>query len=252
STFSKAKPESQWTALTRKGLVRVLLFPFFFQWWIQVTSKSISLCILVLYFLQVAAVLLYLEVPRASASEVFGPMCLMLLLGTVHCQIVSTESSRWPSGRFGASDELSSEEGESGKPVEAIRSIHHRKSPPPSESSVRKRNIKSSPKPAPRPQAVNQSDLHCFVWGQEENGAPIEGKPCVVEQLRLGSRPASDTDDTMWEELLQGPDSASSGSSDCEGSGRYNAGMNLQQNTTPSSEDEGLQHGFTSVNINQS
>ncbi|MEQ2246061.1 hypothetical protein ILYODFUR_034348, partial [Ilyodon furcidens] len=143
---------------------------------------------------------------------------------------------------FGASDELSSEEGESGKPVEAIRSIHHRKShlnsPPPSESPVRKRNIKSSPKPAPRP--------------QEENGAPIEGKPCVVDQLRLGSRPASDTDDTMWEELLQGPDSASSGSSDCEGSGRYNAGMNLQQNTTPSSEDEGLQHGFTSVNINQS
>lgn len=46
----------------------------------------------------VAAVLLYYEVPGASASEVFGPMCLMLLLGTVHCQIVSTESSRWPSG----------------------------------------------------------------------------------------------------------------------------------------------------------
>lgn len=103
STFSKAKPESPWTALTRKGLVRVLLFPFFFQWWIQVTSKSISSCILVLYFMQVAAVVLYLEVPGASASEVFGPMCLMLLLGTVHCQIVSTESSRWPSSSPAAS-----------------------------------------------------------------------------------------------------------------------------------------------------
>uniref|UniRef100_A0A8C9XR85 Putative homeodomain transcription factor 1 n=1 Tax=Sander lucioperca TaxID=283035 RepID=A0A8C9XR85_SANLU len=103
STFSKAKPDSPWTALTRKGLVRVLLFPFFFQWWIQVTSKSISSCILVLYFMQVAAVVLYLEVPGACASEVFGPMCLMLLLGTVHCQIVSTESSRWPSGSPAAS-----------------------------------------------------------------------------------------------------------------------------------------------------
>lgn len=51
----------------------------------------------------VAAVVLYLEVPGASASEVFGPMCLMLLLGTVHCQIVSTESSRWPSGSPAAS-----------------------------------------------------------------------------------------------------------------------------------------------------
>ncbi|XP_075880975.1 putative homeodomain transcription factor 1 isoform X3 [Nelusetta ayraudi] len=98
STFSKAKPESPWTALTRKGLVRVLFFPFFFRWWIQVTSSSVSSCILILYFMQVAAVLLYCEVPGASASEVFGPMCLMLLLGTVHCQIVSTESSRWPSG----------------------------------------------------------------------------------------------------------------------------------------------------------
>lgn len=52
STFGKAKPDSPWTALTRKGLVRVLLFPFFFQWWIQVTSRSISTCILVLYFMQ--------------------------------------------------------------------------------------------------------------------------------------------------------------------------------------------------------
>lgn len=52
STFSKAKPDSPWTALTRKGLVRVLLFPFFFQWWIQVTSRSISSCILVLYLMQ--------------------------------------------------------------------------------------------------------------------------------------------------------------------------------------------------------
>ncbi|KAM4741878.1 putative homeodomain transcription factor 1 isoform 2-T2 [Anableps anableps] len=300
STFSKAKPESQWTALTRKGLVRVLLFPFFFKWWIQVTSKSISSCILVLYFMQVAAVLLYLEVPRASASEVFGPMCLMLLLGTVHCQIVSTESSRWPSGSpaassnsstsparrrrprkgrglkkseektdsenteqqgpwqfedspriyrsdesrcksqsgFGASDELSSEEGESRQPVEVIRSIHHRKlhpkSPSPSESPVRKRNTKSSPKPAPRPQ---------------KSEGPTEIKHPDVDRLRLGSRPASDTDDAMWEELLQGPDSASSGSSDCEGSGRYKAGMNLPQNTTPSSEDEGLQQGLTSSQL---
>lgn len=52
STFSKAKPESPWTALARKGLVRVLLFPFFFQWWIQVTSRSIFFGILILYFMQ--------------------------------------------------------------------------------------------------------------------------------------------------------------------------------------------------------
>lgn len=299
STFSKAKPESPWTALTRKGLVRVLLFPFFFQWWIHVTSKSISSCILVLYFMQVAAVVLYLEVPGASASEVFGPMCLMLLLGTVHCQIVSTESSRWPSGSpaasststsparrrrprkgrgqkkteekndsgdteqqgpwqfeesqrlyrneerrnkrksgFGASDELSSEEEEMMQPVEVIRPLPHQErhpatTQPASAPSVRNRNIKSSPKATIRP--------------QEGSGASIKMKPREVERLRpsVGSRPASDTDDTMWEELLQGPDSASTGSSDSEGNGRYNAGMTLPQTITPSSDDESLQQGIT-------
>ncbi|XP_029359061.1 putative homeodomain transcription factor 1 [Echeneis naucrates] len=291
STFSKAKPESPWTSLTRKGLVRVLLFPFFFQWWIQVTSKSISSCIFVLYFMQVAAVVLYLEVPGASASEVFGPMCLMLLLGTVHCQIVSTECSRWPSGSpaassttsparrrrprksrglkkseekndsgdgeqlgpwqseenqrlyrneerrnkrksgFGASDELSTEEEDGVQAVELICPPAHQERLPALVSSVRKRN--SNPKPTPRP--------------QEGSGASLKVKPRELERLRpsVGSRPASDTDDTLWEELLQGSDSASTGSSDSEGNGRCNTGSPLPQATTLSSDDESLQQGIT-------
>uniref|UniRef100_A0A4W5LHI2 Putative homeodomain transcription factor 1 n=1 Tax=Hucho hucho TaxID=62062 RepID=A0A4W5LHI2_9TELE len=173
STFSKAKPDSPWTALTRKGLVRVLLFPFFFQWWIQVTSRSISTCILVLYLMQVAASVLYMEVPAASASELFGPMCLMLLLGTVHCQIVSTESNRSPS-----------------------------------DSPV------SSTSPARRRSSGGAKDTKV--------------NPHEVERLRPeSSHPASDTDDTMWEELLQGPDTASTGSSDSEGDGRYGPGLTL-------------------------
>lgn len=297
STFSKAKPESPWTALTRKGLVRVLLFPFFFQWWIQVTSISISSCILMLYIMQVAAVLLYFEVPRATASEVFGPMCLMLLLGTVHCQIVSTESSRWPSGSpaasnttsptrrrrprknrglkkseeknnsgetellgcwqfeenqhlcrkeermnkgksgFRDSDELSSEEEEGIQPLEVTRiPFHSERNPttaPASISSIRKRNQKSDPVITPRP--------------QDGSEASIKVKPREVERLRpsVGSRPASDTDDTMWEELLQGP--PSTGSSDSDDSGRCNASMSLPQNDTLTSddEDESLQQAIT-------
>ncbi|XP_035760365.1 putative homeodomain transcription factor 1 [Neolamprologus brichardi] len=297
STFSKAKPESPWTALTRKGLVRVLLFPFFFQWWIQVTSMSISSCILMLYIMQVAAVLLYFEVPRATASEVFGPMCLMLLLGTVHCQIVSTESSRWPSGSpaasnttsptrrrrprknrglkkseeknnsgeaellgcwqfeenqhlyrkeermnkgksgFRDSDELSSEEEEGIQPLEVTRiPFHNERNPttaPASISSIRKRNHKSDPVITPRP--------------QDGSEAFIKVKPREVERLRpsVGSRPASDTDDTMWEELLQGP--PSTGSSDSDDSGRCNASMSLPQNDTLTSddEDESLQQAIT-------
>ncbi|XP_074911880.1 protein PHTF1 isoform X4 [Buteo buteo] len=102
STFAKAKPEIPWTSLTRKGIVRVLFFPLFSQWWIQVTSQRIFMWLLVLYVMQVIAVVLYFMMPVVNASEVMGPMCLMLLMGTVHCQIVSTQINK-PSGNNGLS-----------------------------------------------------------------------------------------------------------------------------------------------------
>lgn len=52
STFAKAKPEIPWTSLTRKGIVRVVFFPLFSQWWIQVTSQRIFMWLLVLYVMQ--------------------------------------------------------------------------------------------------------------------------------------------------------------------------------------------------------
>ncbi|XP_038171344.1 protein PHTF2 isoform X2 [Arvicola amphibius] len=97
SAFAKAKPESPWTSLTRKGIVRVVFFPFFFRWWLQVTSKVIFSWLLVLYLLQVAAIVLFCSAPSPHGiplTEVAGPVWLMLLLGTVHCQIVSTRTPR--------------------------------------------------------------------------------------------------------------------------------------------------------------
>lgn len=52
STFAKAKPEIPWTSLTRKGLVRVVFFPLFSSWWIQVTSLKIFVWLLLLYLMQ--------------------------------------------------------------------------------------------------------------------------------------------------------------------------------------------------------
>ncbi|XP_030296161.1 putative homeodomain transcription factor 2 isoform X3 [Sparus aurata] len=97
SAFAKAKPESPWTSLTRKGIVRVVFFPFFYRWWIQVTSRAIFLLLLALYLLQVAAAVLYVSIPQSHGiptTEVFGAIWLMLLLGTVHCQIVSTRTPK--------------------------------------------------------------------------------------------------------------------------------------------------------------
>ncbi|XP_010587888.1 protein PHTF1 isoform X3 [Loxodonta africana] len=100
STFAKAKPEIPWTSLTRKGLVRVVFFPLFSSWWIQVTSQKIFIWLLLLYLMQVVAIVLYLMMPIVNVSEVLGPLCLMLLMGTVHCQIVSTQITK-PSGNNG-------------------------------------------------------------------------------------------------------------------------------------------------------
>ncbi|XP_070643328.1 protein PHTF2 isoform X11 [Bos indicus] len=99
SAFAKAKPESPWTSLTRKGIVRVVFFPFFFRWWLQVTSKVIFFWLLVLYLLQVAAIVLFCSASSPHSiplTEVTEPIWLMLLLGTVHCQIVSTRTPKPP------------------------------------------------------------------------------------------------------------------------------------------------------------
>ncbi|XP_074920562.1 protein PHTF2 isoform X2 [Chelonoidis abingdonii] len=99
SAFAKAKPESPWTSLTRKGIVRVVFFPFFCRWWLQVTSNVIFFWLLVLYLLQVAAIVLFYTAASSHnipLTEVIGPIWLMLLLGTVHCQIVSTRTPKPP------------------------------------------------------------------------------------------------------------------------------------------------------------
>ncbi|KAE8616400.1 hypothetical protein XENTR_v10008794 [Xenopus tropicalis] len=99
SAFAKAKPESPWTSLTRKGIVRVVFFPFFFSWWLQVTSRVIFSWLFLLYLLQVAAIVLFIITPgphNVPFTEVTGSIFLMLLLGTVHCQIVSTRTVKSP------------------------------------------------------------------------------------------------------------------------------------------------------------
>ncbi|XP_073722581.1 putative homeodomain transcription factor 2 isoform X4 [Misgurnus anguillicaudatus] len=104
SAFAKAKPESPWTSLTRKGIVRVVFFPFFFRWWIQVTSRGIYYLLLSLYLLQVLAAVLFFSISSSHViptTEVFGAFWLMLLLGTVHCQIVSTHTPKTSSSNTG-------------------------------------------------------------------------------------------------------------------------------------------------------
>jgi len=178
---------------------------------------------------------------------------------------------------FGASDELSSEEEEGVQPVEAILPKSHQERLPASTwpasapmSSVRKRSQKCNPKPPVRAQVnlvVTQDTkdgVACSSYGtsgpegcgttsfvtSKQEGASVKETPTALDRLRPseGSRPASDTDDTLWEELLQGPDSASTGSSDSESNARFTAaGMALPATATMSSDDESLQQGIAGV-----
>ncbi|XP_017305703.1 putative homeodomain transcription factor 1 isoform X1 [Ictalurus punctatus] len=298
STFSKAKPESPWTALTRKGMVRVLFYPFFFKWWIQVTSKCLATLILVLYFLQVAAAVLFIEVSAATASELLGPMCLMMLLGTVHCQIVSTESSRTSEGSLvsslanihttnqktspsrkkrqrkfkkakradqadkgaaelktwsskeskqfyrsqknqnsqrkhvdGLSEELSSEEEEvevAGQPRDRLLLNQHTTPAP----GLRKR-LQNAKESAATTKHQQKHDDGATVIA---TATPPEVKPA---QPAEDSRPASDSDDMLWEEFLQASDSASSASNESRDEGLHNPhNHTLSPPTVLSSDDD--------------
>lgn len=80
--------------------------------------------------------------------------------------------------------------------------------------------------------------------------------PREVELLRPseGSRPASDTDDMLWEELLQDPDSASTGSSESEEEEphSHNHSIPLPNISLTSDEDEALPQvgcGFAVISL---
>ncbi|KAM8965004.1 protein PHTF1-like [Sarcophilus harrisii] len=93
-TFAKDKPEIPWISLTCEGIIRVIFFPFFSKWWIQVTSFRIFFWLLLLYLMQVTAIVLYFIMPAVNLSEVIVPVCLMVLMGTVHYQIVSIQIAK--------------------------------------------------------------------------------------------------------------------------------------------------------------
>ncbi|XP_070534199.1 protein PHTF2-like isoform X1 [Ptychodera flava] len=106
STFSKAKPQYPWPALTRRGLIRVVFFPFFYRWWYHQLTSSLFVLLLFLYIVQILSIVVYFtdsttdtDLEVISLTEVFGPILIMILLGTVHSQVVSTNFARPSSPR---------------------------------------------------------------------------------------------------------------------------------------------------------
>lgn len=98
STFPKTKPVHTWSAVTQKGVIRVLLFPFFRSWWIQQLSPKLWFLFLFLYLCEILVLVIYLREWESNWkvvtwSEACGPALIMVLLGVLYMYMVSTDYS---------------------------------------------------------------------------------------------------------------------------------------------------------------
>lgn len=98
STFPKTKPVHTWSAVTQKGVIRVLLFPFFRSWWTQQLSPRLWFLFLFLYLCEILVLVIYLSEWEShwkvvTWSEACGPALIMVLLGVLYMYMVSTDYS---------------------------------------------------------------------------------------------------------------------------------------------------------------
>lgn len=98
STFPKTKPVHTWFAVTQKGVIRVLLFPFFRSWWTQQLSPKLWFLFLFLYLCEVLVLIIYLREWEShwkvvTWSEACGPSLIMVMLGVLYMYMVSTDYS---------------------------------------------------------------------------------------------------------------------------------------------------------------
>ncbi|XP_011300541.1 putative homeodomain transcription factor [Fopius arisanus] len=98
SSFPKAKPKHGLITVTWLAIKRLVLLPFYRNWWTQQTSGRIFCLFLLLYSLQIINVFIYTKAGNStesdivSMSEILVPAAMMFVLCTVHSQIVSTNS----------------------------------------------------------------------------------------------------------------------------------------------------------------
>ncbi|XP_014662893.1 PREDICTED: putative homeodomain transcription factor 2 [Priapulus caudatus] len=99
SSFPKTKPKHGWPVIAKRGLLRVLLLPIFYKWWIDETSAMVLLLLLGIYSLQLVSLMLFFTSPAnqqqlVTCAEVLCPVLLMAVLGALHSQIVSTHHAK--------------------------------------------------------------------------------------------------------------------------------------------------------------
>ncbi|XP_015783754.1 putative homeodomain transcription factor 2 [Tetranychus urticae] len=99
SYFAKAKPQQSWLTTTYLGIVRILLFPFYLNWWTEQTNSLICAILFILYCLQMISMYIYFnsekdDFDEIPISEVVSPLFMFFILGTMQSQIGASSSSK--------------------------------------------------------------------------------------------------------------------------------------------------------------
>jgi hypothetical protein len=98
SSFPKTKNKLSLINALYYGSVKLLFFPFYFEWWRAQTSKLFACILLVVYLLQLATCYIYANndfyltvnnKPVITLNEVFTPTLIMFILGIVYTYITS-------------------------------------------------------------------------------------------------------------------------------------------------------------------
>uniref|UniRef100_A0A2K6F3E2 Putative homeodomain transcription factor 1 n=1 Tax=Propithecus coquereli TaxID=379532 RepID=A0A2K6F3E2_PROCO len=246
STFAKAKPEIPWTSLTRKGLVRVVFFPLFSNWWIQVTSLRIFVWLLLLYLMQIKRVKLISNKGTETDNDA---SCLHPIIKKKQCRPEmrmwqTREKAKFSDGEKcrreafrhlgnGISDDLSSEEdGEARTQMILLRrSVEGASSDNGCEVKNRKsilsRHLNSQVKKTTTKwchivrdsDSLAESEFESAVFSQGSRSGVSGGSRSINMSRRdsESTRHDSETEDMLWDDLLHGPECRSSVTSDSEG-----------------------------------
>ncbi|RWS17689.1 putative homeodomain transcription factor-like protein [Dinothrombium tinctorium] len=98
SAFAKAKPQQSYLATTYLGIIRVILFPFYFKWWTHQTNYCICWLLFALYLMQLSAIYILINEMNDEVfadvpiSEILSPLIMFCMLGAMQSQIASSHS----------------------------------------------------------------------------------------------------------------------------------------------------------------
>ncbi|XP_064597499.1 LOW QUALITY PROTEIN: protein PHTF2-like [Liolophura sinensis] len=219
STFSKAKPQVPWTAITQRAVLRVLFFPLYYKWWVQQTSRKFWCFLLFLYLLQVSTAIVYImnmgeyiTEENVTLTEVVVPFVLMVILALVHSQTVLTHWSHKPLVR----DNKSKRDGldlEPGRAVHVVRGYVTR-----TTSLAQRENLPNqSNKKSPGKQQQSQQQTGASSARSSRHGSAEQGKQSRLNS-NVGRTPGSEKEQSSSKEEDFQPPTTSDMIVNCNGS----------------------------------